>query len=191
MEGIRELLSAFTSGDDVRAEAAVPTLVAHGSQAFPGLEVLLASSSKDARWWAVRTLAEIPDPETLLLLIKALSDQDASVRQCAALALRKRPDAQAVPALISALDDPDHLCASLSADALEAIGSEAVPALIEVMQNGSMAARLEAVRALAMIGDQRSIPVLFAALEWDSALMEYWANEGLERMGVGWTFFKP
>jgi HEAT repeat protein len=191
MEGIGELLSAFTSGDDVRAEAAVPTLVAHGSQAFPGLEVLLASSSKDVRWWAVRTLAEIPDPETLLLLIKSLSDQDASVRQCAALALRKRPAAQAVPALISALDDPDHLCASLSADALEAIGSEAVPALLEVMQSGSMAARQEAVRALAMIGDQRSIPVLFAALEWDSALMEYWANEGLERMGVGWTFFKP
>ena len=191
MKRIQELLSAFSSGDDGRAEAAVPTLVAHGSQAFPGLEVLLSSSNGDARWWAVRTLAEIPDPQTPLLLIRALSDQEAAVRQCAALALRKRPNARAVPALISALNDPDHLCASLSADALEAIGSEAVPALVEVMQKGSPSSRLEAVRALAMIGDQRSIPVLFAALEGDSALMEYWANEGLERMGVGWMFFKP
>ena len=191
MKGIQELLSAFSGGDDVRAEAAVPTLVAYGSQAFPGLEVLLSSSDGDARWWAVRTLAEIPDPQTPMLLIKALSDQEAAVRQCAALALRKRPNVRAVPALISALNDPDHLCASLSADALEAIGSEAVPALLDVMQKGSPSSRLEAVRALAMIGDQRSIPVFFAALEGDSALMEYWANEGLERMGVGWTFFKP
>ena len=191
MERIQELLSAFSSGDDVRAEAAVPMLVAHGLQAFPDLEVLLSSSSGDARWWAVRTLAEIPDPQTPLLLIKALSDQDPAVRQCAALALRKRPNSRAVPALISALDDPDHLCASLSANALEAIGPEAVPALLEVMQKGSPASRLKAVRALALIGDQRSIPVLFAALEGESALMEYWANEGLERMGVGWMFFKP
>jgi len=32
---------------------------------------------------------------------------------------------------------------------------------------------------------------LMKALEEDSALMEFWAQEGLERLGVGMLFFKP
>ena len=52
-------------------------------------------------------------------------------------------------------------------------------------------ARLEAVRALSKIGDQRSIPALFECLDDSSALIEYWAGEGLEKMGVGMVFYKP
>jgi HEAT repeat protein len=51
--------------------------------------------------------------------------------------------------------------------------------------------RLEAVRALAYIGDKRSIPQLFQALDEDSAMLEYWANEGLQKMGIGMMFYKP
>ena len=83
------------------------------------------------------------------------------------------------------------LVADLAVGALEAIGEPAVPGLLEVMANGSRSARLKAVRALAMIGDERSIPALFAVLDEDSALIEYWASEGLERMGVGMAFFAP
>jgi hypothetical protein len=32
---------------------------------------------------------------------------------------------------------------------------------------------------------------MFAALNEDSALIEYWANEGLDRMGVGMKLFAP
>jgi HEAT repeat protein len=92
--------------------------------------------------------------------------------------------------LVWALDDPDPLARRLAGEALEAVGSEAVPALLEVMGDGSHVARLEAARALANIGDARAIPALFEALD-DSALMEYWASEGLERMGVGMIFFNP
>ena len=80
---------------------------------------------------------------------------------------------------------------TLAADALATIGGPAVPDLLEVAQNGGQGARLEAIRALATIGDQRSLPLLFSLLDGESALMEYWANEGLERMGVGMAFFKP
>jgi HEAT repeat protein len=79
----------------------------------------------------------------------------------------------------------------LAGDALVAIGSPAVPALLEVLQAGVHPARLEAVRALARIGDERAIPALFTALDDSSALIEYWANEGLERMGVGMVFYRP
>ena len=44
---------------------------------------------------------------------------------------------------------------------------------------------------LAKIGDERAIPVLFEALDDSSALIEYWASEGLEKMGVGMVFYKP
>ena len=42
-----------------------------------------------------------------------------------------------------------------------------------------------------MIGDEASITVLFQMLDGDSRLMEYWASLGLEKMGVGMTFFSP
>ena len=112
------------------------------------------------------------------------------MRQCAALGLRQRPDPAAVEALIRALDDPDPLVRRLAGEALSATGSEAVPSLLKVMESGAQPARLEAARALGVIGDVRAIPALFAALD-GSALLEYWASQGLERMGVGMSFFLP
>ena len=79
----------------------------------------------------------------------------------------------------------------LAGDALAAIGSQTVPLLLDAMQNGEHIVRLEAVRALAKIGDESAIPALFEALDDRSALIEYWANEGLEKMGVGMVFYKP
>ena len=98
---------------------------------------------------------------------------------------RLRPD------LIALLNDEDRLLARLAADALIAIGGQAVGGLVEAMRTGAPSARLEAVRALARIGDPRAIPALFETLGGDSALLEHWASRGLERMGVGMLFFKP
>ena len=192
---LQDYLTALTSGDDERAEAAVAGLVALPSpqlgEALAQLSAWLSSPDADARWWAVRTLAAIPDERTPQLLVQALDDPQVAVRQCAALGLRLRPDPGAVPRLIKALSDEDQLFAALAADALVEVGEPAVPALLEVMASGIQAARLKAVRALALIGDQRSIPALFAALDEDSAVLEYWASQGLERMGVGMLFFAP
>jgi HEAT repeat protein len=134
-------------------------------------------------------LAEIQAPQAADLLIGSLDDPETSVRQCAAIALRHRPDPKAAPKLIQALNDPDRLMARLAADALIAIGEDIVPALIEVMGSDSQPSRLEAVRALAEIGDTRAIPILFEALDEDSALIEYWAGKGLQKMGVDMVFF--
>jgi HEAT repeat protein len=185
------LVEELTSGEDGRAEAAANGLAAHGSAALPSLEALLTSPEPDRRWWAVRALAEIADPQVKEDFIKALHDRHPSVRQCAALALRRQPHPEAIPDLVQALSDTDRLLAHLAADALAAIGSPAFDALSQVVEEGLPAARLEAVRALAEIGDTRSIPILFRTLDEDSALIEYWAGEGLERMGVGMAFFTP
>jgi HEAT repeat protein len=192
---LEDLLVELLSGDDGRAEAAVEGIVAQleaqPSQALPALQEVLGAPQADHRWWAARALAAISHPQVSPLLLKALGDPDASVRQCAALGLRLHPYPQAIPALIDALDDQDRLVATLAAGALVRLGEAAVPALLEVMQSDSQPARLEAARALAEIGDLRAVPALFAALDEGSALMEYWASEGLERMGVGMVYFKP
>ena len=191
MADFSALAEALTSGRDELAEAAVRDLAAHGPEALPALREWLSGPDAELRWWAVRTLAEVEDPQVTPLLRQALNDPEPSVRHCAALALRERPAPQAIPELVAHLASSDRLLARLSGDALAALGKEAVPALLEVLQAQPQAARLEAVRALAGIGDPSSIPALFAALDEESALVEYWANEGLERMGVGMTFFKP
>jgi HEAT repeat protein len=185
------LLNQLTSGDDQRAEAAALALADLGAEILPSLQSLLHNPDPETRWWATRALAELDTPQVPPLLIKSLQDKDITVRQCAALALSFRPHDTAVAYLIAVLNDPDRLLAHLAADALVATGAAAVLALLEVMQTGPQTARLEAVRALALIGDTRAIPTLFTALDEGSALIEYWADEGLQRMGVGMTFFKP
>jgi len=191
MKELKSLVAVLTCGDDTRAEAAAGFLAPYGQEAVDLLRPLLDDPDPDHRWWAIRGLAGIQSPQVTPLLTQALSDADLGVRQCAALALRHQPDLQALPALIETLSSPDSLMAHLAADALVAIGTPAVPELMRLMENSSRAARLEAVRALALIADPQTIPTLYNLFSEDSSLMEYWANEGLERMGVGMVYFNP
>ena len=187
----QKLLSELLCRDDRRAENAARQLASHGAAAVPALRDLLASADPETRWWALRALAEIHHPQVPPLIHPSLNDPDPAVRQCAALALRKQPAPQALPDLISCLDVEDRLLAHLSADALVAAGPDSVPHLLDIMENGPQLSRLEAVRALALLEDQRAIPALFHALDDESALVSHWADQGLQRMGVGMVFFKP
>jgi len=191
MEELPVLLSQLSCGDDEQAEQALSHLATWGSEAVDALEERLSHPEAEVRWWAVRALAETQDERVPGLLVQALADQDMGVRWCAGLALRLNPSPQASLALVGMLSDRDALTRRLAGDALVAIGGEVVPQLLDLMQQRDQEVRLEAVRALAKIGDQRAIPVLFEALDDSSALVEYWASEGLEKMGVGMVFFKP
>ena len=189
------ILVELSCGDDLRAEAAVAIIanlsLIEEQELINELRKMMNLKDINARWWAVRALAGFSKQSIYSLLLEGLNDIDASVRQCAALGLCFHPNSQAVNPLIKALDDTDRLAASLAADALAAIGPLSVPALIEVMSNGSQTARINAVRTLAKIGDERALPVLLAALDEDSSLMVYWANEGLTRMDLGMVYFQP
>ncbi len=192
-ENLEHWLAELASGDDGRAERAVEGLSRFGSRAVDALIPRVSDPQPDARWWALRALAEISDSRVPPLLAAALEDSDPAVQQCAALALRRQPAPEAVPTLISALGKNDRLLTRLAGDALASAGPAAARALIEVLEDRSYAqtARMEAARALALLGDTSAIPALFAALDDDSVWIQYWANEGLERLGVGMTFFKP
>ncbi len=191
MRDIAFLVNELLSGDEQRSEQAARGLPALDEQALIALADLLDRTSGDDRWWVVRALAEFPCESAGALLVQALRDSDPAIRQCAALGLQRNPLPSAVPDLVGLMQEGDSLLVRLAANALVATGAPAVLALLELLEGETSPAQLEAARALALIGDTRAIPALYEACERDSALLEYWAGEGLERMGVGMVYFKP
>lgn len=190
MSSLDDLLADLTSGNDDRAEAAASALAQTGESAIPALEPLLESSDVDQRWWAVRTLAQMDHPRPKWF-VRALNDDSAEVRQAAALALAAHPIEEAAPALVKALSDEESMVVSLAVNALTAVGQSALPSLLNAFENASSNARVHIMRALAEIGGHRAIPLMLKAADDDSALLSYWAKEGLERMGLNMVYIKP
>lgn len=190
MSALEDLLADLTSGDEARAEAAVPALVALGETIIPALRVLQDSPDADARWWAVRTLASLPSLDVSLLL-PSLTDAAPEVRQCAALGLTSHPSETGIQPLIRALSDPDNLVAELSARALMAIGEPATESLLQVLKEAPQSARIHAMHALAEIADPRAIRPMIESMSENSVMLQYWAEAGLEKMGVNMVYLKP
>ena len=198
MSSLQDLLSDLTSGSETRAENAVPALIDLGQEAIPALLDLTHSSEVDHRWWGLRVLAQSPHSQAEWL-IPFLKDPAREVRQCAALGLAIKADESATQPLVQALSDEDSMVSSLAVNALVKIGSAAVPSLIEVVKrspervegNASQSARIHALRALAEIRDHRAIPVMMKVMEEDSALLQHWAKEGLDRLGLDMVYIKP
>jgi len=185
------LINNLTSGDDQVAENAANAITALGEIALPALFDLLSSDDPEARWWALRAVSGIHHPKAQQHLQSFLSDPDPEVRKCAALGLRMQPCSEAIRELINMLEDEDRILARVAGDTLIATGSQAVPDLINTLEKGTPAAQIEAARSLALIGDPKAIPALFDALQKGSSLIQYWSEEGFERMGVGMQFFSP
>ncbi len=191
MNQLERLLVDLFSGDDALAEAAVPGLARLGSIALDPLIRMSRSPDPDRRWWATRCLAEVDLPAASACLRAALHDDSASVRECAALGLRQSPSSEAIADLARALDSGDRLLVRLAADALAASGPSAIPTLTEAALSSNPAIRIEAVRALAATNDPAAIPTLFRALEDRSTVVAHWAEQGLDRLGMGMLYFQP
>ena len=178
------------SGDEDRAEGAVSGLVELGEEAISSLLDLTRSQDVDSRWWALRTLAQSPLCRTEWLIPFLTDDPAPEIRQCAALGLAGKPDESATQPLVQALNDEDGMVSSLAANALVKIGSAAVPSLIGVVTNGVQSARISALRALAEIKDHRAIPIMMKVMQEDSALLQHWAKEGLDQLGLDMVYIK-
>ena len=206
---MQNLLAELTSGDDTRAENSIPALTELGMAVIPALLDLTRAEEADTRWWAVRALAASPHTRTEDLL-PLLRDSAPEVRAATALALCNHPHESAIEALIKTLADEDSLTAGLAGNALVKIGSPSVPSLLKVMdaraepgvalsgeavskgQNEApTGVRILALRALCDIRDHRAIPVMMKSLSAESAVLQYWAQEGLERLGLNMVYVKP
>jgi HEAT repeat protein len=187
---MRDLLNELTSGDDTRAENTIPALVELGAAVIPALLELTRAEDVDVRWWAVRALAASSHTRTDDLT-PLLADSSPEVRAAAALALCSHPHESAVEALIRSLADEDQLTAGLAANALVLVGGASVPSLLEVMENAPTGVQILALRALSEIRDHRTIPIMMKCLGEDSAILKYWAQEGLTRLGLDMVYVKP
>jgi HEAT repeat protein len=187
MQGV---LDELTSGDDVRAENSIPAILELGTAAIPVLLELTRAPEADTRWWAVRALAASPHTRTEDLL-PLLSDSAPDVRAAAALAVCNHPHECAVEALVKALADEDSLTAGLAGNALVKIGSPSVPSLLNIMSGAPIGIRIIVLRALAEIRDHRAIPVMMRSLSEESAVLQYWAQQGLEWLGLDMVYIKP
>jgi len=187
---VKLLLTELNSGDDHRAEQAVVGLTGYGLEALPALQEMLTSIEDDTRWWAVRCLAQLENPP-ISLLVGSLGDASQEERQCAALAINHHPDISAIPYLLLLMTEPDSVTSNLAATALIAIGKNAIPGLLDFLPNLIDVGRIEAYRAIACIADQSAIPVLMSAFEEDSLAINYWAEEGLNRLGLDMVYLKP
>jgi HEAT repeat protein len=185
-------LTDLFSGDDDRALTALAHI---GPEHLPDLQAALAAPDADARWWAVRALAELArqsDATALALLLTLTADTDADVRAAVFQALGESRAVEAITPLLFALGDASPYLARLAADALIRIGPPAVPGLIRALEHDAEPrVRVNAARALARIGEAAAIPALFRALADESNLVQHWADEGLERLGVGQVYVKP
>lgn len=182
-------LADLFSGDEERARAALEKV----SEAdVPELVEAAATRATENRAWAVAALGTISAPAAVNALIALTADADPEVRAAVFFALGQQRAPEAITPLMFALSERSPYLARLAADALIQIGPPAVPALCEALNREvETAVRVNLARALALMADTRSIPALFRALEDDSAMVQYWADHGLEKMGVGQVYFKP
>jgi len=190
-DALQTFLEAIAASDDSRAEQAALALAREGDAALSPLRELLTGDDPDRRWWAARGLAAVGTQAAQDLLIAALDDPDPYVRACAAQGLGELRAGGAVAGLVRCLTDSSPLVSRIAADGLGRIGAPAVPALIAALQEGEVTARAGAARALSVIQPEEAVPALCAALDDPSAIVTYYAEEALERMGVGMVFFQP
>jgi HEAT repeat protein len=192
-DSFTEFLGAIAAGEDTQTEQAALALARKSDEALPSLHELLRDADPERRWWAARAMAAVGTESARTQLIVALGDPDAYVRACAAHGLGEPGDGleQAVPPLIKSLADISPLVSRVAADSLARIGSPAVPALIAALEAEGASVRAGAARALCIIQPEEAVPALCAALDDPSATVTYYAEEALERLGVGLVLFQP
>jgi HEAT repeat protein len=197
MQKLDKLIDELLNGDENRAERSARSFPIYGEEGLQALVALFTQPDPDTRWWAVRALAAFDPmdyPQAADLLIRALEDPDSSVQACAAVGLRETPSPSAIPSLIKLLSHTDQLLARVAGDALIALKKAATPALVTLIEglvNDHNTTKVEAVRALALIGDPASISTLFKIWESGSSMVQHWAEKGLNDMGIGMAFFDP
>ena len=79
----------------------------------------------------------------------------------------------------------------MAAEALAGAGTAAIPFLQAALRSRRPSVRLHAVRGLVSLGSPEAVPALISALDDASPQVVYWAEEGLEQLGLGMVVFNP
>ena len=119
------------------------------------------------------------DPGTIVpILVKLLDHRRTETRLNAVKALGEVGNEQAIPALAALIesgsarwkrDREEPEVRQLAVEALGKIGGAAVPELVKIVQNKGSSLRVDAIRALAVLGDEKVVEPLLEALKEQSS----------------------
>jgi HEAT repeat protein len=186
------LLDQLNASDDGNCEASAVALGKMGETALPHLKALLVDGSVDTRFWAIRALWVMETPAAIQSLIGMLDDSDEMVRSGAALALGELKAEASVDRLARLMREEQSNVGNHAADALSKIGKPAACILVAALDDARAWVRIRAARALVPFESHDAIPALFQALDDDSYLVRHYAQEALNRMGIGqMIYFRP
>jgi HEAT repeat protein len=169
---VRYAVEKMGATDNLGLRKKLARLLAHlGESAVAPILPML----NDSRWYIVRNLAailgDIGSSEAVPELAKCLRHPDIRVAKEAVRSLAKIGDTQAEAAVISALRDAS---AALRPQAISSLGGmksrRAVPLLLQIVGSDdlflkNLALKINALAAVAMIGDQQATPRLIELLE--------------------------
>lgn len=187
---LESLLAAIHANDDEATEQVVTSYTTTSAPALDDVVALFDADDADQRWWAVRTAAAVApltggDVTKLETPLRhRLHDADPSVRCAAALAAGHLQLVALVDELACALGDESGWVRSSAADALALIGEPAVPALLQVLAGTGQGARTRAAYALSKIRTMEVANALYHYLQDENQLVQTYAYDTLEQMGL-------
>ena len=128
--------------------------------------------------WILGNLGK-EDPGTIVpILVKLLDHRRTETRLNAVKALGEVGSEQAIPALAALIesgsarwkrDREEPEVRQLAVEALGRIGGAAVPELVKIVQNKGSSLRVDAIRALVLLGDEKVVVPLLEALQEQSS----------------------
>lgn len=156
----------FLLRDEDRAvrQAAIGALASIGAPAVEALGRCLDEGSLQVQEAASEILAGIGDLRVVHPLLKALASSDWIVRMHAAKALGRIRVSEAVSALMPLLQDKVKAVREEAAGALAAIGTPSIPSLVEALRHEEWLVRLHAVEALGKLRSPDAVKPLLFAL---------------------------
>ncbi|MBN1343909.1 MAG: HEAT repeat domain-containing protein [Phycisphaerae bacterium] len=123
---------------------------------------LLDHDDREIRAVAVVIADASQEPASQGVLLEALHDADASIRDAAALALGRRGDVELVRELARLATDEDPPVAAAAVFALQRdAGGQAVEAILGILSDAdSVEVRVQAIESLGLLGVDRARPIL-------------------------------
>jgi HEAT repeat protein len=154
--------------------------------AAPGLDDAVAKLERGTlpeQCEAAEYLGILGDETALEPLIVALSDENAELRQCAAMALGELGSARAVPALVRALRDHDRAVQWFAATSLAKLGEPAVKFLLRELSSEDREAVVGSALALGRMREARAVDPLIGLLSSTDLYVRQQAIEALVAIG--------
>jgi hypothetical protein len=166
------------------APEAAPVLSAAETLTPKDIAARLGGADWKQRYAALERLK--PAPEHLPIVVKALADENFSVRRLAVVYLGDIKGPEAIEQLTRMLKDSSVAVRRTAGDALSDIGdASAQPAMIEALGDKSKIVRWRAARFLYDCGDERALGALQAATEDAEFEVALQARMAVERIASG------